>query len=85
MHLARERQHLALAVGQRIRLAERLGRQLRVDDALALMHAAHGVRELARRTVFQQVALRTRIQRAAQVARPREGGHDDDLRASIDP
>src|SRR5262249_54950269 len=75
--ITREAQHLALAIRERVWLAERLGSQLGIDDALAAMHAAHRVRELARRTVFQQITLRARIDRATQIAGTRECRHDD--------
>ena len=78
----RRAQHLALAIGQRVGLAPRVLRQLRIDDAQALVDAADRVRQFFGGRVLEQVARRAGVERPPQVARARERGQDDDARAS---
>ncbi len=49
------------------------------------MHRAHRGDELLDRAVLEQIAGHAGVHRAAQVARPGEGRHDDDPRGAAAP
>src|SRR6185295_14965733 len=67
---------------ERVGLRPGFGGEFRIDRASAAVHAAYGIGQTVRRRVLQQVAAGPRVERAAQVAGPREGGEDDHARGA---
>src|SRR3546814_9935533 len=77
--LARQPQHLALAVVERVGVAPGVERQLRIDRAPAAMHLAQRFGQVLGRCILEQVARPASLDRPAQEPGPRDSGARYDL------
>ncbi len=72
-------QHLPLAIAERVCRAPRVDRERGIDHALPVVHATQRIGQLLGRSVLQQIARDTGVERPPQVAGARERREDDDL------
>ncbi len=71
--LACPAQNLTFAITQRVCFCSPcFCSQVRINNPLPTRDPPYGVRKLCRRTVFQQISMRSRLQRTSQISRPRK-------------
>ena len=71
-------ENLTLTIGKGVEFCvPGFGGELGIDDTQTAMDATHGVGELLRRSVFEEITARARVHGATKISGPGKGSEDD--------